>query len=690
MEKPFTAYQGDEPYIFVSYAHEDAERVYPELEWLRRQGFNVWYDEGISPGEVWREGLARAIKDASLFLFYVTPNSVASQHCLREVNFRQEDDRAFLAVHLEATQLPDGLRLSISDRQAILAHELSRTDFQDKLRQTLASFIPIEPQSPPAEGILPDIPKTARHSLLGYALIALSVLVVGVLFLAWPRTPPREGPQVEQDVSAETPAAKSIAVLAFDNMSDDPQMNYLGDGIAEELMNALYQGGLRVASRTDAFSFKGANVRTKDIGGELGVETVLEGSVRRSGDQLRITAQLINVADGFHLWSAVYERPMGDLFDIQDAIVRDVSRELLGTLGVAPSTADLAGTRNMRAYEMFMLGRYENQSDTPEAIERAIGHYEEAIRLDPDFRQPYASLARAYSRQTIFTGERTEAQRRIAQIQREFERREATWRDEPEWSRSLYEISVVTWDPDGMERALAADIRVRRTDPAVPDPLHWDPYFFYAALLGQARLHRDAVAYAQAGGPSAELMAGSYFALGELERAMDEIHRGSRTLSFQVVGPFIHGSLLAMAGRVDDARELLNDPGLVSPYRDYLRWVIAFRAGDLESAGAILEALEAADVSPTVLGVFRLQIGDVDAGFRHLQRAIEQHDEILLYLSTLELALPAHILIDPRYLEVREATGFTVAWAEELCRRAATLTPVTGIEMSCLADQRNR
>jgi TolB-like protein/tetratricopeptide (TPR) repeat protein len=495
-------------------------------------------------------------------------------------------------------------------------------------------------------------------------------------------------PQVEGDTSAEASVVKSIAVLAFDNMSDDPQMNYLGDGIAEELMNALYQAGLRVASRTDAFSFKGANVRTKEIGDELGVETVLEGSVRRSGDQLRITAQLINVADGFHLWSQVYERPVGDLFDVQDAIVREVSGELLGTLGVtlAPSTADLAGTSNVQAYEVFMLGRYEFRSDTPEGIARAIGRYEEAIRLDPDFHRPYGSLALAYSRRAIFTGERSEAKSKIAQIRREFEKREATWRDYPEWSRTLWEISAATHDPDGIERALASDIRATRTGPEVPDPLYMDPYVAYSILLSQSRLHEDAIKYAEARGGSWIAIAGSHLALGEPDRALDAIGRAGAFYS-PIVGPFISGRVLAMVGRVEEARELLNDPSLRSPYRDYLRWEIAFREGDLERARAILEELEAADVSPTAVGVFRLEMGDVDAGFRHLERAVDQHDEILLYLgNALEVALPENVLNDPRYVAVREATGFTAAWSKELCRRAAALTPVTGIEMSCLAD----
>ena len=681
MDRPRPAYEGDAPYIFVCYGHADADIVYPEIRWLQDQGFNVWWDEGIDPGTVWREGLAKAIKDSSLFLFFVTPNSVASAHCLRELNFSQDEQKPFLAVHLRATQLPDALRLSISDRQAILAHELPRDEFENKLRRTVSSFIPIAAQPSPQQGESRDAPSTRRRSVLGYALTAAAILVAGVLFLAWPRTPtPRDTATVDE-AAAQTVAPKSIAVLAFENMSDDPQMAYLGDGIAEELMNALYHVGLRVASRTDAFSFKGAPARTRDIGRELGVELVLEGSVRRSGDQLRITAQLIDVGDGFHLWSDVYERSVGDLFDVQDTIVREVSGELLGALGVVPATVDLAGTRNIRAYDAFMLGRYEQRVDTPEAIGHAIGQFEEAIRLDADFHRAYAALARAHSRSAIFTGERTEAQAKVSEIRGEFEQRSASWRHDPEWWRSLWEISIASWDPDGIERALAAGIRGRRSDPTVQNPIAIDPYAQYAALLNQSRLHADALKYAEVAGFWL-VAAQAHYALGEPALAIDTM---GRARGFTFVVPFLRGQMLASEGRVDEARELLND--LTSPYRDYLRWEIAFNTDDLDGSRAILKSLEAADVSPTFLGAYRLQLGELNGGFRHLERAVEQHDEILLYLGNgLELHLPDRALNDPRYLKILEATGFTAEWARELCQRAAALTPVTGIEMSCLAD----
>ncbi|MCZ6656663.1 MAG: toll/interleukin-1 receptor domain-containing protein, partial [Gammaproteobacteria bacterium] len=109
-DRPLPAYSGDEPYIFVTYSHEDSDLVYPQIRWLQDQGFNVAWDEGISPGAVWRRELAQAIRECSLLLYFTTPNSVVSEHCTREVNFAlDEHHRPVLAVHLEETVLPDAL-----------------------------------------------------------------------------------------------------------------------------------------------------------------------------------------------------------------------------------------------------------------------------------------------------------------------------------------------------------------------------------------------------------------------------------------------------------------------------------------------------------------------------------------------------------------------------------------------------
>jgi len=140
-DSPLPAYDGDEPYVFVSYSHEDEELVYPEIRWLQDQGFSVWYDEGISPGHSWPEELAKAIERCSLFLLFVSPESARSENCERETTFALDAHKNFLAVHLSDTELPSGLKLNIGNRQAILKQRLSETQYRNKLQDTLTESL---------------------------------------------------------------------------------------------------------------------------------------------------------------------------------------------------------------------------------------------------------------------------------------------------------------------------------------------------------------------------------------------------------------------------------------------------------------------------------------------------------------------------------------------------------------------
>src|SRR5262249_8569041 len=187
---------------------------------------------------------------------------------------------------------------------------------------------------------------------------------------------------------------RSVAVLPFTNMNTDPDSQYFSDGLVDDLINALtHLPGLRVASRTSAFRFRGGDVDIKEIGRALRVATVLEGSVRRTGHRLRVTAQLINVADGYHRWSERYDREMADVFDIQDDIVASIIKALAPTLVGEAKTAVKRPTENLEAYELYLKGREYRQQISPALMPIAIRSFEQAIALDPDYALAYAGLA---------------------------------------------------------------------------------------------------------------------------------------------------------------------------------------------------------------------------------------------------------------------------------------------------------
>jgi TolB-like protein/Tfp pilus assembly protein PilF len=192
----------------------------------------------------------------------------------------------------------------------------------------------------------------------------------------------------------------SIAVLPFSNLSGDTARDYFSDGMSEELLNLLARiPGLKVASRTSSFAYKGRNVDIREVGRELGVETVLEGSVRQAGEQVRITAQLIDAETGFHLWSETYDRRLEDIFQVQDEIAAAIVDKLrieLAPQEQALAVRDKAPTQNVEAYQLYLQGRAAWKRRGEDNLLRAIDLYQKALGLDPGFARAHAALASAY------------------------------------------------------------------------------------------------------------------------------------------------------------------------------------------------------------------------------------------------------------------------------------------------------
>jgi len=207
---------------------------------------------------------------------------------------------------------------------------------------------------------------------------------------------------IRPQTTASSETRNSIAVLPFSNLSADPNNEYFCDGLAEELLNALAKiDHLKVAARTSAFSFKGKNTNVSEIGQKLSVRTVLEGSVRRSGNRLRITVQLVNASDGYHLWSERYDREMQDIFDVQDEITLAIIDVLKVKLFGDEKAALLKRyTDNTEAYQLYLQGRYCYNKYTPDYFQQGIEYFEKAIELDPEYAPAYAGLGFCYG--TLF------------------------------------------------------------------------------------------------------------------------------------------------------------------------------------------------------------------------------------------------------------------------------------------------
>jgi TolB-like protein/tetratricopeptide (TPR) repeat protein len=255
----------------------------------------------------------------------------------------------------------------------------------------------IPPQAPetPQAGMPESTPPRREWFINGHiipAALALAILIAGFVLVR--RSHPRPAP----------PNSSSIAVLPFVNLSSDKENEYFSDGLTDDLIDALTKvRGLRVVARGSAFQFKGKNPDVRAVGHQLNVATVLEGSVQRSGDRLRITAQLSTVADGYHVWSETYDRRLADVFAVQDeisrAIVQSLAVRVAGDPGrslVAPSTADL------EAYNLYLQGRFHLNKWRPEGARKGIAYFEQAIAKDRGYAPAYAGLADSYTWLAVF------------------------------------------------------------------------------------------------------------------------------------------------------------------------------------------------------------------------------------------------------------------------------------------------
>jgi len=394
--------------VFLSYASDDAEAARRICEALRAAGIEVWFDQSeLRGGDVWDQAIRRQIKACALFIPVISRHT----HARDEGYFRLEwklatdrtqlmaSDKAFLVpVVIDDTpdndeRVPDRFR---DVQWTRLPGGATPASFIERVKRLLAPGVVAG--AAVAASAAPRVPPVAagRPARPLPRLIAAAVagaLLLGGVFLARDRFAARS----TSGATAEVPE-RSVAVLPFADMSERHDQEYFSDGLAEELIDALTKvPGLRVPARTSSFSFKGKSSTIGEIARALGVTHVLEGSVRKAGDRLRITAELVRADNGFHLWSQTYDRNESDIFAVQGDIARSVASELrvklLGAAVAAPLTP--AGTE---AHNLYLQARFLTQRDTRQDLEGAVVLYQKALALDPGYAPAWAWLAYCHTR----------------------------------------------------------------------------------------------------------------------------------------------------------------------------------------------------------------------------------------------------------------------------------------------------
>ncbi len=451
---------------------------------------------------------------------------------------------------------------------------------------------------------------------------------------------------------------KSIAVLAFVNMSADKENEYFSDGITEEILNALARTpGLRVAARTSAFSFKGKNESVQQIGEALKVGAVLEGSVRRAGNQLRITAQLISVADGFHLWSDTFDRKAEDVFAIQTEVAQRVQEVLkVKLLAGSSANATLAGTDDLEAYDLYLRGRHFWNQRTSADIERAVGLFQQATEKDPKFATAYAGLAASYALLPQHAGVRTREAipkaRAAARRALELDGRLA------EAHAVLGTCAQYDWDWVGAEQEYQEALRYHATSH------HW-----YAILLADLERRNEAlreIRKAQALDPLSAIIQSALgyqlFYAGRYDEALVESDKALKLSPDFPLAYFIRGNVFLMQRKFPEAiaefEKGRKKTGDTPNYLGSLGYAYA-RSGRTNDAWQILEKLKSISASGSsasgpISSVYE-GLGDLDQAFVWLERAVETGDVDPRPLRTEPLA--ADLVKDPRYAALLKKFG---------------------------------
>jgi len=276
-----------------------------------------------------------------------------------------------------------------------------------------------------------------------------------------------------EQLSTTEEKGASIAVLPFANLSSDPEQEYFSDGLTEEIINALaHVPGLKVIARTSAFAFKGQQLSIGRIAKALGVKTILEGSVRRASTRIRVTAQLVDVSNGFHLWSERYDRELADVFAVQDDIASAIVNELRGRFRVDEPSASY--TPKVAAYEAYMMARHHVwQGLSRERFAQGLRCYEQAIALDPRFALPHAALAEMFH--IVASGKGPEAQAAAARIRPSLERAIALDPELPE-AHAWLGIVATTYDYDWAEGERQFRAAMAK-EPVTPGIRHMNAYF---------------------------------------------------------------------------------------------------------------------------------------------------------------------------------------------------------------------
>ena len=462
-------------------------------------------------------------------------------------------------------------------------------------------------------------------ALAGGALLVALILIGSVLWRDVVQSPP--APRPAQTVAK----APSVAVMPFLNMSGDPAKEYLGDGIAEEILNDLANTpGLQVASRTSSFWFKGRKADIEEIAQKLNVRAILEGSVRQEGRRIRIVAQLIDATDGFHLWSSAYDRSIDDILSVQDEIARAIVGALTKQLLPRPTSEHPSPkTINPDAYDAYLQGLFSMNKSGAADLLRAVDFFKKAITLEPGYLEARARLAWVYT--VLLTND--ERRDTLAPARQQIA---AVLKADPDNFQALMadaEVKHILWDWKAADATSRKLLRLHPTDAQV--------HYLRAAFLEDVGLWEKAVAEHRRAAELDPLVPAFRDTLGQALRFVHRDHQAvvlfKEVLALEPNFVLSLGNICqeyADAGNIQEAKRILYDKLIPlygdDPNRFFCASVVAYREHDGPSLQKIAQSMEERyarnSLGPSVLAYPYAFMGDYDGALRWLEKAYDDRD----------------------------------------------------------------
>ena len=632
MEKLFSAYRGDAPYVFVCYAHDDSTTVYPELAQLRDEGANIWYDEGISAGANWRAVIGESLLGADRVLFYISHRSLASDHCNREINLALDQGKEVVPIYLEDVELTPDLMVGLNRIQAL--HKHRDTDYYTHLFDALGLAAPATVLE---EGASPATPR--RRGLRRWQVAGGTFVLALALLGTW----------AYFDV-VERRDSYSLAVLSFEDLNAKDETGVLARRFSETVLDHLARaapnpnyGKPRLGYRADSFGFAMQNAKASEIGDALGVGYLIDGSLERSGDTYLVNTQVIRAADGTEIWSKAYDVDISD--DVEGLLraARNAAHIALSVVQMDLTELDIdhpvysilvasnLGTNTEAARHFFAWYRQFR------LLELGLGgdlglrdrHLQRAIEADPEFAIAFAVLANLYL-EAHWLGEMSyEDVSRGAHVN--INRALELSPDDPQTLLQLAQIAYqIDLDYANAEAVLDALSKRQRDDTG-----YWAIEFGLARIaLREGRIaeaqRRAATADAVSVGHEEQirfLLSNSLMqnSLGQHEAALELTSR-ALDVAFDGRNNYLalwsRATTLNLLGRTDEARPFVEEALGKSNRPGKLVWNLV-QIGDVDRAAEI-----AVRSGTTALGY--LSLGDVDNCFERLRQAIDAREFITL------------------------------------------------------------